>query len=107
MRSLISKHTHTHTHMRTCTRASTHTHANMRTRAHTHTHSHTHTTHTLSHTQHTHTATCLAFTSSLLESVRDVTKEGKQYQLNYATPFTHVTLHEVQPSLREGCDLGT
>jgi len=74
-------------------------HANRRTRARARARGHTHT--------HTHTATCLAFTSSLLESVRDVTKEGKQYQLNYASPFTHVTLHEVHPSLREDRDLRT
>ena len=74
-------HAHTHTRMRARARAPTH--------------------------PHTHTATCLAFTSSLLASVRDVTKEGKQYQLNYCAPFTHVTLHEVHPDPLEGRDCGT
>ena len=40
--------------------------------------------------------TCLGFTEALLQAVRDGTEEGKSYHLDYAPPFTHVTLHPLE-----------
>ena len=41
-------------------------------------------------------ATCLSFTDTLLAQIRARTEDGKFYHLDYAEPFSHVTLHEVE-----------
>ena len=41
-------------------------------------------------------ATCLSFTDALLAQIRARTEDGKFYHLDYAEPFSHVTLHEVE-----------